>query len=209
MQPFTRLSAVPVALPDADIDTDIIFPARFLLITAKQGLGRYAFFERRYDAAGAERPDFVLNQPAGRTPSILVVGENFGCGSSREQAVWTLADLGVRCLIAPRFGEIFQANCFKNGLLAVTLGTEAWRRLAHDAEAGREIEVDLDRQIVHRAEGEVIVFRTPAATRDALLNGWDDIEMILRHDCDEIDRFEQRQRLDAPWLYTPTPLDGD
>ncbi len=117
MDPFTRVTAAVASLPDRDIDTDIIFPARFLLITEKIGLGRYAFYDRRLQE-GVEQSDFPL-QPGGC--AIVVAGNNFGCGSSREQAVWALTDLGVRCIIAPSFGEIFQANCYRNGLLPISL----------------------------------------------------------------------------------------
>ena len=201
MERFTHLKGVPAPMPQADIDTDIIFPARFLLITAKKGLDRYAFYEHRYEPDGAERPDFVLNKPDRAGAAILIAGDNFGCGSSREQAVWALHDLGVRCLISTRFGEIFQANCAKNGMLALTISPDVWARLMQDAEDGYAIEVDLEAQLIRRADGEIIVFHIPDWTREALLNGWDEIDLILRQDGEYISGFEARQRAVAPWLY--------
>jgi 3-isopropylmalate dehydratase small subunit len=209
MEKFTFLAGTPTPMPEADIDTDIIFPARFLLVTAKKGLGRYAFYERRYKPDGGERPDFLLNQPGRTGAAILVAGDNFGCGSSREQAVWALHDLGVRCLISTRFGEIFQANCFKNGMLALTLSPELCARLMQDGKEARSVEVDLEEQIIRREDGEVIAFNLPEWTREALLNGWDEIALILRQDGEYITRFEDRQRALSPWLYTPMTLDGD
>jgi 3-isopropylmalate dehydratase small subunit len=201
MERFTHLAGVPAPMPEADVDTDIIFPARFLLITAKKGLGRYAFYERRYEPSGAERTDFVLNQPGRAGASILVAGDNFGCGSSREQAVWALHDLGVRCLISTRFGEIFEANCAKNGMLALSVSPDVWGRLMQDAEDSHAVEVDLNAQEIRCAGGQTIAFHIPDWTREALLNGWDEIDLILRQDGEHIAGFEGRQRAASPWLY--------
>jgi 3-isopropylmalate dehydratase small subunit len=202
MQPLVRLTAVAAPLPEADVDTDIIFPARFLLHTEKVGLGRFAFYDRRLDGDGLERPDLFLNQPAYEEARILVTGENFGCGSSREQAAWALADLGLRCVIAPSFGEIFYANAFNNGMLPVRLPAPDVARLMADAAAAAELTVDLEANVVVRPDGERLGFETPDWRREALLNGWDEIELILRTHAAEIDAFEHRQRAERGWLHT-------
>jgi 3-isopropylmalate dehydratase small subunit len=200
MEPFTRLTSIAAPLEDANVDTDIILPARFLLITEKAGLGRYAFFERRYNPEGQPRPDFVLNQPAFADAKILLAGPNFGCGSSREQAPWALRDLGLRCIIAPSFGEIFAANCFKNGILPVSLPDTA--PLVEDATNGRPITVDLGAGEIVRANGEVIRFVVEDWRREALLNGWDEVDTIRSIHAAAIERFEAGQRQSQPWLWT-------
>jgi 3-isopropylmalate/(R)-2-methylmalate dehydratase small subunit len=201
MESLTRLTALAAPLPEADVDTDIIFPARFLLITSKSGLGRYAFYERRYDAEGAPKPSFVLNRPQYAGAQILVTGDNFGSGSSREHAVWALRDMGFRAVIAPRFGEIFAANCLKNGMAPVALPAAAVASLMDDAREGRPITVDVAEQVVGRKDGERFAFTLPAAARQALLNGWDEVEVLLNAHADEISAFETRQRAERPWLY--------
>jgi len=201
MESFTALTALAAPLPQANIDTDIIFPARFLLITTKTGLGKYAFYEWRYGPDGSEKPDFVLNDPRFRGAEILLAGDNFGCGSSREQAPWALRDLGVRCIVSTSFGEIFYANCFKNGMLPVKVDPLNLARLMVDAEAGRPIEVDLQRQRIACGSGEPIAFAVEGWRRDALLNGWDEIAIILNEDGAAIDAFEAHQRGAKPWLY--------
>jgi 3-isopropylmalate dehydratase small subunit len=201
MESFTRLTALAAPLPQANIDTDIIFPARFLLITAKKGLGRYAFYEWRYGPGGDEDPTFPLNQARFKGAQILVAGDNFGCGSSREQAPWALRDLGMRCVISTRFGEIFQANCFKNGILPVVVAPDRLAALMNDAAAGLPIAIDLEGQEIERAEGDRIAFTVEPWRRDALLNGWDEIDLILKQDEARIGAFEQGQRADKPWLY--------
>lgn len=143
MEPFVRLDAVAAPLAGDNVDTDIIFPARFLLLMEREGLGRYAFHDRRFDGADRERPDFVLNRPPFRDAGILIAGANFGCGSSREQAVWALRGFGIRCVIAPGFGEIFLGNCYKNGVLPIVLAAETVAALALVASAGSRFVVDL------------------------------------------------------------------
>ena len=201
MESFTRLTGLAAPLRDANIDTDIIFPARFLLITAKTGLGRYAFYEWRYGPDGKETPGFVLNDPKFKGAPILVAGDNFGCGSSREQAPWALHDLGVRCVISTSFGEIFYANCFKNGMLPVVVTAEQLAELMADAEDGLPIEVDLEAQEVRRRNGAPIAFEVEPWRREALLNGWDEIAIVIKQDGALIDAFERDQRLAKPWLY--------
>jgi 3-isopropylmalate/(R)-2-methylmalate dehydratase small subunit len=200
-KPFTTLHSVAAAMPDADIDTDIIFPARFLVLTQKAGLGPYAFFEKRFDADGRERPEFVLHQPRWRGAAILVAGANFGCGSSREQAPWALADLGLRCLIAPGFGEIFQANCLNNGMLPISLAAPEHARAMAAAQAGQALTVDLAAGTITLPDGTAIPFTIAERARQALLEGRDEIESIRQDAGALIAAFEVQQRLRQPWLY--------
>jgi len=208
MTPFTTLHAVAAPLPEADVDTDILYPARFLVITRKTGLAHCAFHDRRFDAEGRERPDFVLHREPWRGAQILVAGPNFGCGSSREQAPWALADLGLRCIVAPGFGEIFEANCINNGLLPVTLPEAAHARAMAAAQAGETIAVDLQRNEMRLADGSVLTFTLGQRQRQALLNGWDEIDRIRHEESDAIAAFERRQRVAQPWLYGPAETAG-
>ena len=201
MTPFTTLRSVAAPMPDADIDTDIIFPARFLLLTQKAGLGPQAFHDLRFEADGQPRPVFVLNQTPWAGAQILVAGPNFGCGSSREQAPWALADLGLRCLIAPGFGEIFEANCFNNGLLPIRLPDAAHAQVMAVAQAGEPLSVDLQAQQITLPDGQVLRFVVPAHQREALLQGWDEVDRILAEHTPAILAFEQQQRLSQPWLW--------
>lgn len=200
MQPFTTLTAVAAPLDEADIDTDIIYPARFLTITEKKGLGRYAFHDRRYDGQGREVAGFVLNRDPWRHAGILVAGPNFGCGSSREQAPWAILDLGIRCIIAPSFGEIFRGNCYRNGMLPVTVGEADHVALLSDASAGASLKVDLTARTITRPDGSTIAIPIEDGKRDALLNGWDEVMGILNLHAGTIDRYEQERRARLPWL---------
>ena len=184
--PFTTLTGVAAPMPQDNIDTDVIFPARFLLITARDGLGTYAFHDRRTDA------DYVLNQPAFRDPPFLVAGDNFGSGSSREQAVWALTGLGVRCVIAPGFGEIFHGNCLRNGLLPITLAADCVARLLDAAAAQETFTVDLSAQTL-TVSGDILVFDITPERKAALLNGWDETSLLLTSHAAAIDAFEARQ----------------
>jgi 3-isopropylmalate dehydratase small subunit len=201
MTPFTTLTARAVPLLEANIDTDIIVPARFLLQTGKKGLGATAFFERRYDAAGAPRPEFPFNQPRFRDTQILLAGANFGCGSSREHAVWALADLGLRCIVAPGFGEIFESNCIKNGILPIRLDAAAVLLLATEAERGRPVSIDLVACTVTAGDDATFAFEIAAEPRTALLNGWDEVAFIAASYAGEIRDFEDQQQRLAPWLW--------
>jgi len=201
MDRFERLTSRAAPMPTADIDTDIIFPARFLLITEKTGLGRYAFYDWRYGADAKPAPDFVLNQPEHRDAKILICGDNFGCGSSREHAPWALRDLGLTCLISTSFGEIFRANCFKNAMLPIVLPPETVADLLRRATEGVELDVDLTTCTISGADITPIPFDVDPSRREALLEGWDEIAIALRKDADAIAAFEQRQRAAQPWLY--------
>jgi 3-isopropylmalate dehydratase small subunit len=204
MTPFTRLVSTVAPLPEADIDTDIIFPARFLLLTTRQGLGAHAFHDRRYDSAGRERADFVLHREPWRGAHILLAGANFGCGSSREQAPWALADLGLRCVIAPSFGEIFQANCWANGILPLPLQGASHQRVLAAALAGQSVAVDLRLCKLELADGD-IAFQVPQRQRQALLAGLDDIGLLLRDHGTQRAVFEQAHAQRMPWLFDSTP----
>jgi 3-isopropylmalate dehydratase small subunit len=171
------------------------------LITEKTGLGRYAFYDWRYGADGRAKPEFVLNQTPYRDAKILICGDNFGCGSSREHAPWALRDLGVTCLISTSFGEIFRANCFKNAVLPIVLPSGPWADLLRLAEAGAELSVDLTTCTISGPGRAPIPFDVDPSRREALLEGWDEIAIALRKDAEAIADFEQRQRLDQPWLY--------
>jgi 3-isopropylmalate/(R)-2-methylmalate dehydratase small subunit len=199
MKSFVALNGVAAPLPDADVDTDVIFPARFLLLLDRAGLGRHLFHERRAQAPANE--PFVLARPPFDKAEILVAGRNFGCGSSREQAVWALADFGIRCVIAPSFGEIFYGNCFRNGTLPITLPDPEHRDVMLAAASGAPLTVDLEAQEIRLPEGRAIAFQIDPHRRQALLLGLDQIGEILAGDAADIEAFESRQRTAAPWLY--------
>ena len=186
----------------ADVDTDVIFPARFLLLLDKAGLGKHLFHERRYREG--RTTDFVLNSPPFDKARILVAGKNFGSGSSREQAVWALADFGIRCVIAPSFGEIFYNNCFKNGVLAIVLAGDPHERIMSAAATAGSIAVDLETQQVSLSNGASLPFDIDPYHRRALLLGLDEIGAILADDASKIDAFEALQRDTFPWVQ----LDG-
>jgi 3-isopropylmalate/(R)-2-methylmalate dehydratase small subunit len=200
MERFTTLTGVAAPLPMVNVDTDMIIPKQFLKTIERTGLGRNLFDELRYDEKGNERPDFVLNRPAYRGAKILVTGANFGCGSSREHAPWALLDFGIRCVIAPSFADIFYNNCFKNGILAVTLDQADVDRLMEDASQGANatITVDLEKQEIIRPDGSRIAFTIDPFRRHCLLNGLDDIGLTLQK-ADAIAAFEQKQKATAPW----------
>ncbi|HET6525508.1 3-isopropylmalate dehydratase small subunit [Sphingopyxis sp.] len=191
MQKFIRVKAVAAPLPLTNVDTDMIIPAEYMKALTRSGLGRHLFRALRYDTDGRERADFILNRPACRDARILVADRNFGCGSSREHAVWALTDFGVRCVIAPSFGDIFAGNARKNGLLLIRLPDEDCARLRSEIEAAQyaPIEVDLEAQRIRLASGETIAFDFDPGDRRILMEGLDDIDRTLRH-ADAIARFE-------------------
>ena len=200
MTPFTILTAAAAPLNMANIDTDKIIPARFLKTIKRSGLGVHLFDSLRYNTDGSEKPDFVLNQPKYRHANILVAGENFGCGSSREHAPWALLDFGITCIIAPSFADIFRGNCFKNGILPVALPAETCEKLMEDAALGTNarITVDLAEQVVIRPDGSKIPFEVDAFRKHCLRNGLDDIGLTLEH-APAIDAFEKRRREQQSW----------
>jgi 3-isopropylmalate/(R)-2-methylmalate dehydratase small subunit len=201
MEPFVRLRAVAAPMDQPNVDTDRIIPARFLRRPRESGYGRLLFHDVRFAADGSERPEFVLNRPTYREAKILVTGENFGSGSSREMAVWALMDYGIRAVIGPSFGDIFFENCFKNGVLAVTLpaGIAARLRRQLDERPGSVVAVDLQTQTVTGPDGDVLPFEVDPFRKHGLLNGRDEVELTLEH-LPAIEAFEARRRHEMPWL---------
>jgi len=201
MDKFTTLTGVAAPLPMVNVDTDMIIPKQFLKTIKRSGLGANLFDEMRFDQAGNELPDFVLNQPAYRDAEILVAGENFGCGSSREHAPWALLDFGIRCVIAPSFADIFFNNCFKNGILPIPLPQEQVDILMEDAQKGANarIAVDLEAQTITTSDGQVIPFEVDAFRKHCLLNGLDDIGLTLEKVA-AIDSFEAKSATLRPWV---------
>ena len=200
MQPFIRLTGKAIPVAEANIDTDIIFPARFLLVMEKQGLGRYLFYDRRFQHDGTADGRSVFNDSAYDGAPILITGANFGCGSSREQAVWALAGFGIRCVIAPSFGEIFHANCFKSGVLPIILPDRIVADLIGRAAGGAKLDVDLVSQTIVTSDGLTLDFAIAGDRRAALLDGMDEIDMILRDEIGAIESFEARHSRAQPWL---------
>ena len=201
MERFTKLSGIAAPLPMMNVDTDMIIPKQFLKTIKRSGLGVNLFDEMRYDDDGRELPDFVLNKPQYRNAEILIAGENFGCGSSREHAPWAIKDFGIRCVIAPSFADIFYNNCFKNGILPIALPQDQVDLLMREAEKGANarFEVDLEAQTVTTPEGEVISFEVDAFKKHCLLEGLDDIGLTLSK-ADAIDSFEARAAQSRPWV---------
>jgi 3-isopropylmalate/(R)-2-methylmalate dehydratase small subunit len=201
MEPFARLTAVAAPMDLPNIDTDRVIPARFLRKPREAGFGPLLFHDVRFDAAGAPKPEFVLNQPAYRSARILVTAENFGCGSSREMAVWALMDYGIRVVIGPSFGDIFFENCFKNGALAVVLPAEvaAGLRRALAERPGATLSVDLESQTITGPGGEAIRFEIDPFRKHGLLTGQDEVEMTLAR-LPAVEAFEARRRVEMPWL---------
>ena len=191
MQKFIREKAVAAPLPLTNVDTDMIIPAQYMKALTRSGLGQHLFQELRFARDGSERSDFILNRPAYRAARILIADRNFGCGSSREHAVWALTDFGIRCIIAPSFGDIFAGNARKNGLLLIRLDDELCARLRDEVAPDRyaPVEVDLDAQQIRLVSGEAIDFRIDPGDRRILMEGLDDIARTLRH-ADAIARFE-------------------
>ncbi len=202
MQRFTTLRGVAAPLPMINVDTDMIIPKQFLKTIKRTGLGKNLFDEMRYDMQGLERPEFVLNQPAYRKAEILVAGENFGCGSSREHAPWALLDFGIRCVIAPSFADIFYNNCFKNGILPIKLPQPDVDKLMDDARRGANaiVTVDLEKQEITGPDGGRIRFEIDPFRKHCLLNGLDDIGLTLQKAA-AIDAFEARDRQARPWMW--------
>jgi 3-isopropylmalate/(R)-2-methylmalate dehydratase small subunit len=200
MQKFTKLTGVAAPFPLRNVDTDMIIPKQFLKTIKRTGLGKALFYELRYDQNGKENPDFVLNKPAYRNAEILVAGENFGCGSSREHAPWALLDFGFRCVIAPDFADIFYNNCFQNGILAIKLPQEQVDKLMDDAERGANatLSVDLEAQEIRGPDGGVIHFDIDPFRKHCLLNGLDNIGLTLEKEK-AIKAFESRDATARPW----------
>jgi 3-isopropylmalate/(R)-2-methylmalate dehydratase small subunit len=201
MDKFTTLTGVAAPLPLRNIDTDMIIPKQFLKTIQRTGLGKSLFFEMRFDQDGKEVPDFVLNKPAYRKAQILVTGDNFGCGSSREHAPWALLDFGIRCVIAPDFADIFYNNCFQNGILPIRLPQSEVDKLMDDAQRGANatLTIDLEKQEIRGPDGGVITFELDPFRKHCLLNGLDNIGLTLEKET-AITAFETGTASSRPWL---------
>ncbi len=200
MEKFTTLTAKVAPLPIQNIDTDMIIPKQFLKTIKRTGLREGLFYEMAYDLEGQLVADFVLNQPAYREAQILVAGDNFGCGSSREHAPWALLDFGIRCIIAPSFADIFYNNCFKNGMLPITLPQEKVDYFMQAAQDQKVVSVDLPAQTVSVDGESPVSFELDGFRKRCLLEGLDDIGLTLEH-SGKIDAFEQTDAQARPWLY--------
>lgn len=201
MEKFASFSGVAAPMPDHNIDTDRIIPARFLKTVKRTGLGVSLFNDVRYREDGSEIPEFVLNRPAYRNAEILVAGDNFGCGSSREHAPWALKDFGIRCVVSTSFADIFFNNSFKNGLLLIAVAPEQRDKLLADADKGgnARVTIDLENQKIVRPDGEEIGFEVDPFRKYCLLEGLDDIGITLQSEG-RIAAFEEKRRRRMPWL---------
>ncbi|QMU58686.1 MAG: 3-isopropylmalate dehydratase small subunit [Boseongicola sp.] len=202
MEKFTTLTGTAAPMPLVNIDTDMIIPKQFLKTIKRTGLGANLFDEMRFDTDGNEIEDFVLNQPAYRGAKILVAGDNFGCGSSREHAPWALLDFGIRCVISTAFADIFYNNCFKNGILPVVVSPEDHAKLMDDANRGANatISVDLESQTITGPDGGEVAFEVDAFKKHCLLNGLDDIGLTMESAASSIDAFEAKAKVARPWV---------
>ncbi len=200
MEKFTTLTGIAAPMPLVNIDTDMIIPKQFLKTIARTGLGKNLFDEMRYTQDGKEIPDFVLNQPAYRHAEILIAGDNFGCGSSREHAPWALLDFGIRCVIATSFADIFYNNCFKNGILPIVMPQDVIDTLMADARRGANarITVDLADQTVTTSDGQSFEFAVDAFRKHCLMNGLDDIGLTMEKVA-SIDSYESKAAMLRPW----------
>ena len=200
MDKFTTLTGVAAPLPLVNIDTDMIIPKQFLKTVQRTGLSKGLFYEMRFDENGKPKEGFVLDQPAYKNAKILVAGENFGCGSSREHAPWALLDAGIRCVIAPSFADIFYNNCFKNGILPIVLPQKQVDLLMDDASRGANavVTVDLEKQEITGPDGGTIKFDIDPFRKHCLLNGLDDIGLTLQKDA-KIAAFEEARKVSQPW----------
>ena len=201
MEKFTKLTGIAAPLPMINVDTDKIIPKQFLRTIKRTGLSEGLFYEMRFDEAGQPKTGFVLDQPAYKDAQILVTGANFGCGSSREHAPWAILDAGIRCVIAPSFGDIFYNNCFKNGILPIQLPKEQVELLMDDAERGANavVGIDLEKQEITGPDGGTIHFEIDAFRKHCLLNGLDDIDQTLNK-APLIDAYEVKRKHQQPWL---------
>ena len=200
MDKFTRLTGVAAPMPIVNIDTDMIIPKDYLKTIKRTGLAKGLFAEMRFNEDGSENPDFVLNKPGYRNAQILVAGDNFGCGSSREHAPWALLDFGIRCVISTSFADIFYNNCFKNGILPIKVSHEDLDKLMDDASRGANatLTIDLEEQKIYGPDGGSIGFELDEFRRHCLLNGLDDIGLTMQK-AQNIDTFEKRNAEQHPW----------
>ena len=203
MDKFTTLTGIAAPLPLRNIDTDMIIPKQFLKTIKRTGLGKSLFFEMRFNQDGSENAEFVLNKPAYRKAQILVAGDNFGCGSSREHAPWALLDFGITCVISTSFADIFFSNCFKNGILPIKVSKADLDKLMDDAQRGANavITVDLEKQEIRGPDGGCVKFDVDPFRKECLLGGLDEIGLTLKH-ADAIREYESKRLVEQPWLAT-------
>jgi 3-isopropylmalate/(R)-2-methylmalate dehydratase small subunit len=201
MEKFTTLTAVAAPLNMMNVDTDMIIPKDYLKTIARTGLGKGLFAELRYNDDGSLNPDFVLNKPAYKAAKIIVAGDNFGCGSSREHAPWALLDYGIRSVISTEFGDIFYNNAFKNGILPIKVSKEDLAKLMDDAERGSNatLSIDLEKQEIRGPDGGVVHFDVDPHKKHCLLNGLDEVGLTLAK-ADRISSFESEAALERPWV---------
>ena len=201
MEKFNKLTGIAAPMPLVNIDTDMIIPKQFLKTIKRSGLGANLFDEMRFDKDGNEIADFVLNKKAYKNAEIIVAGENFGCGSSREHAPWALLDFGIKCVISTSYADIFYNNCFKNGILPIVLKPEEVELLMEDSKNGENarISIDLERQIVQSSEGVEFSFEIDEFKKHCLLNGLDDIGLTMEK-ASSIDEFEEKYQRQMPWV---------
>ena len=201
MEKFTTLTGIAAPMPLINIDTDMIIPKLFLKTIKRSGLGKHLFDEMRYNQDGTEKEDFILNQPAYRNSKIIIAGDNFGCGSSREHAPWAIADFGIRCIISTSFADIFHNNCFKNGILPICLPKEDIDKLMDDASRGSNatITIDLENQEIKGPDGGTIKFEVDEFRKHCLLEGLDDVGLTLQK-ADKIKTFEDQYTQSMPWM---------
>lgn len=200
MEKFTKIESIPAYLSIVNVDTDMIIPKQFLKTIKRTGLGKSLFFEMRYDENGNPVKDFVLNQEPYTGSKILIAEKNFGCGSSREHAPWSLLDFGIRVVIAPSFADIFFNNCFKNGILPIVLKDEQIKELAELAKEKKEIVVNLEDQKIEKGDNRPFEFEVEAFRKECLLNGYDDIALTLKKSTD-IESFIDKNKSKTPWLF--------
>ena len=201
MDKFTKLRGVAAPLNMINIDTDKLIPKQFLKTIKRTGLGKHLFNEMRFNEDGSEKQDFVLNKSAYREASIIVAGDNFGCGSSREHAPWALLDFGIKCVISTSFADIFYNNCFKNGILPIVVNKQQLDQLMDDAENGANavLDVDLEAQEIIRPSGEKVTFEIDEFRKHCLINGLYDIGLTMEKE-ENIDNFEKRRAAEQPWV---------
>jgi len=200
MEKFNKLRGVAAPFNMINIDTDKLIPKQFLKTIKRTGLGKHLFNEMRFNEDGSEKPDFVLNKAAYRDSNIIVAGDNFGCGSSREHAPWALLDFGIKCVISTSFADIFYNNCFKNGILPIVVTKQQLDQLMDDAENGANavLDIDLEAQEITRPNGESIIFEIDEFRKHCLINGLDDIGLTMEKEKN-IDSFEKKRATEQPW----------
>jgi len=201
MDKFTKVQSIPAYLPIVNVDTDMIIPKQFLKTIKRTGLGKSLFFEMRYDDDGQPLKDFVLNQEPFNHSQILIGEKNFGCGSSREHAPWSLLDFGFKVVIAPSFADIFYNNCFKNGILPIVLKDDEIKELAEISKNKKEITIDLEDQKIDKGDNRPFTFEVETFRKECLINGYDDIALSLKKTKD-VETYLEKKKKDTPWLFS-------